>query len=29
VRALNLLERGGAEELRMLLDHRIVRPASR
>jgi len=26
VRALNLLERGGAEELRMLLDQRIVRP---
>jgi len=26
VRALNLLERGGAEELRMLLDERIVRP---
>jgi len=26
VRALNLLERGGAEELRMLLDDRIVRP---
>jgi hypothetical protein len=25
VRALNLLERGGAEELRMLLDERIVR----
>ena len=27
VRALNLLERGGAEELRMLLDQRIMRPA--
>ena len=26
VRALNLLDRGGAEELRMLLDERIVRP---
>jgi hypothetical protein len=26
LRALNLLERGGAEELRMLLDERIVRP---
>jgi hypothetical protein len=26
VRALNLLERGGAEELRMLLEERIVRP---
>jgi uncharacterized NAD-dependent epimerase/dehydratase family protein len=26
VRALNLLERGGAEELRMLLDDRIVQP---
>jgi len=26
VRALNLLERGGAEELRMLLDDRVVRP---
>jgi hypothetical protein len=26
VRALNLLERGGAEELRMLLEDRIVRP---
>jgi len=25
-RALNLLERGGAEELRMLLEERIVRP---
>jgi hypothetical protein len=29
VRALNLLERGGAEELRMLLDERIVRPCLR
>jgi hypothetical protein len=27
VRALNLLERGGAEELRMLLDQRIMRTA--
>jgi len=29
LRALNLLERGGAEELRMLLDERIVRPCRR
>jgi uncharacterized NAD-dependent epimerase/dehydratase family protein len=29
VRALNLLERGGAEELRMMLDERIMRPCPR